>query len=177
MATEPEAGTTAPATSNSSGLNAAVASLKERFETQQQPAAILPAAAGLVAGSTTLPSETLPTSTAPSGSFVSANAPAAEKEGYSGGISLGESEAAEKALVLSLEVVQEETITGSARIDGYGEFQVQGKIYPRGVEMTLKNDQYSIRLTGTRRKSDFMRGQFSFPAVSQRGAWQVKFMR
>lgn len=85
-------------------------------------------------------------------------------------------DSSDSVLVLDLEFAGEQ-IRGSGRIDGFGAFQAQGRVYPRGFEVLLSNDEHKVRLTGSRRE-EILRGQFMFAGEgAKRGSWEVRRLR
>lgn len=96
--------------------------------------------------------------------------PSARSEIYSGKFSREVAGGAleEQALELTLSFTPTE-ITGTATIEGFGQFAVDGKIYPRGLEMNLRGPT-SIRLTGSMRDST-LRGRYNVPSEQRSGRW------
>ncbi|MCB0346841.1 MAG: protein kinase [Bdellovibrionales bacterium] len=77
----------------------------------------------------------------------------------------------QRGLTLSLRFT-DDTISGSASIDGMGNFNADGKVYPRGLEINIRGESFGIRLTGVRR-DNVMRGRYYIPAQNQRGSWEA----
>ena len=98
-----------------------------------------------------------------------------ERESYSGDFVIGGAGGERRAMILNLKV-RNKVISGTARIDGYGSFQASGQYLPRGLEISLRNQEYSIRLTGAKRDM-ILRGRFFIPSEQQQGRWQVKLFQ
>ncbi|MCB0360528.1 MAG: hypothetical protein KDD44_12855, partial [Bdellovibrionales bacterium] len=64
-------------------------------------------------------------------------------------------------------------ISGSASIEGYGDFVAGGKEYARGFELTLRNESVAVRLTGAERDGA-LRGRYSIPQERKRGTWEAE---
>ncbi len=75
------------------------------------------------------------------------------------------------AVTLNL-VVAGSNISGSASIDGVGQFSAKGSIFPRGLEIVLNNSQNAVRLTGSKR-GQALRGRFVLSPQGDRGAWSA----
>lgn len=99
--------------------------------------------------------------------------PLAPPEVFSGVIEMDSAagSAGNRGLTLSLRF-DDSSIQGSASIDGYGDFQAAGKVYPRGLEITIRNDVSGIRLTGARR-GNVLRGRYYIPSEQKRGSWEA----
>jgi serine/threonine protein kinase len=104
----------------------------------------------------------------------SAIAPAGAQELYSGTFSMSSPDgASEERRTMNLSIVfQGGEINGQATISGFDSFSVYGKVYPRGVELTLRNQEYTINLSGARHLR-LLRGRYTFPAKNTRGVWEV----
>jgi hypothetical protein len=106
------------------------------------------------------------------------NTPSAVRENYSGFFMFSATDAGPKerrSLRLELEIAGE-SISGRAYIDGFAPCVVVGKIHTRGLELELQNEQYWMRLSASRRGAAVLRGQYSLPALKQRGAWEASRM-
>ena len=101
---------------------------------------------------------------------VNIPAPAVAKSSYSGKISL--SEADQRALILNISFVRG-SISGNANVAGMGEFRVDGKELARGFEIFLYGAQGNLRLTGSKRGKNSLKGRFSFPSKSLNGSWNA----
>ena len=97
----------------------------------------------------------------------------AQGEVYSGTLTIAAGTGPEqaRALILELSIVGAQ-INGTASVAGFDRFTVSGKVLTRGIELGLRNDRYSLRLSGSRRGSMFS-GIYFFPALNQRGRWQA----
>ena len=80
-----------------------------------------------------------------------------------------------KEMTLDL-TFQGEAISGTAKISGYDDFQVTGKVLARGMEMELKNGIYWVRLTSGP-KDKKIRGLYTFPAIQKKGNWEVVMVK
>lgn len=102
---------------------------------------------------------------------VAVEQPVGVEEKYTGSwISGGGAAETKQSMTLDLTIANDE-VTGSAEINSIGSFSVSGRILPRGLELILRGDATSFRLSG-RRKGQSLRGSF-FTADGQGGSWQV----
>ena len=92
------------------------------------------------------------------------------QEKYRGKISMSGG-ATTLGMVLFLQV-QGETVSGTADIDTLGSFNVGGKIFPRGIELNLKNASNWMRLSGAKRGTS-LRGRFNSSSNASGGSWDA----
>ena len=62
-------------------------------------------------------------------------------------------------------------ISGQATASGFSPLSVTGKVYPRGIELTLSNSSVVLSLSGARHMRS-LRGRFSSNS-NMRGVWEV----
>jgi hypothetical protein len=80
----------------------------------------------------------------------------------------------EEKSVLTLEVTaQGPILRGTATIQGVGEFQVEGRVLTRGVELVLRGEPFSLRLTGVQREKT-LRGTYNIPSQKRSGPFQLQ---
>ena len=92
---------------------------------------------------------------------------------YGGSIELAaEDGASVRALNLSL-IFQGLEISGTGRIEGFGEVVVSGKELVRGYEITLRGNDIQLRLTSGK-GTTMLKGSYLVAGKPIRGAWQVK---
>jgi len=100
-------------------------------------------------------------------------------EHYTGTIFIaapGSASAEERAMTLDLNV-QGSSIAGQARVDGLGQFNVNGQIHPRGLELELNAASgEQIRLTGSKRGRS-LRGTYVLRGDSRHGRWQANLIQ
>jgi hypothetical protein len=102
--------------------------------------------------------------------------PAAVHESYSGTISIPSGTTDEnRALVLELNFTGDE-IAGTATLAGYETFSIQGKVYPRGIELNLNNSSVRLRLSGGR-SARSIRGRYVSSQSDLKGSWEVVRVR
>ncbi|HQH28128.1 MAG TPA: hypothetical protein PLP17_12075, partial [Oligoflexia bacterium] len=95
------------------------------------------------------------------------------EENYRGKLNLvGDSGLEEPREMTMALVVRGDEVEGSARIAGLGEFSARGKVYPRGIELTLAGGGYALQLSGARYARS-LRGRYSLPARNLRGVWSA----
>jgi serine/threonine-protein kinase len=77
------------------------------------------------------------------------------------------------AMILVLQI-SDAMIKGRATIAGFEPFSVTGRVFPRGLKMSLQNRTTVISLTGARRNS-VLRGTYTISksGQAQRGSWEV----
>lgn len=94
---------------------------------------------------------------------------------YSGNIELAAEDGLSiRSLSLNL-VFQGLEISGSGRIEGFGDFVASGKELVRGYEITLRGSDLQVRLTSGK-GSSMLKGSYLVAGKSIRGAWQVKLV-
>ncbi len=98
-------------------------------------------------------------------------------ESYSGVIRFTEPAGEELAVSISIQQSSDGAVSGSATITGIGDFSVEGKILPRGIELYFRNTESAARLAGTIRKGDVIRGRFSMPNEKKSGTLEAKFIK
>ncbi len=99
-------------------------------------------------------------------------------EQYSGSLVIDGDGGSRASRPMTLRLEQSgETIRGSAAIDGYGEFRIEGKLLARGyVELILQNEQHAVKLTATKRERQ-LRGRYYIDSEQKRGAWEATLLR
>jgi|GEM_PF-4394861 len=90
-------------------------------------------------------------------------------ERFSGNLIMPDSSA--RAVTLDLNF-SGDNVTGTANIKELGSFSVEGKLFPRGFELTLMSSELGLRLSGSKNGGS-LRGRFSIPAKQQRGTWEA----
>lgn len=91
-------------------------------------------------------------------------------ERYVGSIGAGK-DGKDVRLVLDLRYSGNQ-ILGYGDIEGYQRFNASGNFTPRGVEVILRNQDYKMLLSGSKREKGF-KGFFQLPAKSLRGRWEA----
>ena len=124
--------------------------------------------------STTLPAGNSLYATAVAPVTVTTQPVVVAQEAYQGFIAVGSSSATRQRLTLDL-TFEGDQIRGSANLEQLGAFQVQGKILARGLELFLRNESTSIRLTSGPRGPK-LRGTSAIPGQSDRSAWEASRM-
>ncbi len=92
----------------------------------------------------------------------------AATESFKGMVTSG---SGQKLLTLNI-TIADNKISGQASIDGLGDFQVSGDMFPRGFEMALRNSQIGIRLSGSRTGTT-LRGRYYNSTSQERGTWEA----
>lgn len=104
----------------------------------------------------------------------SSSAVSATNDSYSGFVTLPASSGEKIKHPIQLElIVGSSDIRGKAKIDELGDFEVQGRVLTRGVELTLRGSSVVIRLTGARKDSVF-RGSLVTSSEQGLGFWEVR---
>lgn len=97
------------------------------------------------------------------------------REHYVGSLDMSAQGAGTLGVVLDVEF-RETVVQGSATIDSYGTFQVQGSVNrgvtPFGFEMILQNERLGLSLTGSKR-TGFLKGRYYIPEENKRGKWEA----
>lgn len=98
--------------------------------------------------------------------------PASQHESYAGSVIL-QSEAGDESHAINLQIdVDGDNISGTATIAGFEQFQVQGQLLPRGVELHLNGPALAARLSGGRREGAF-KGRVTL-SDQRHGSWEVR---
>lgn len=67
-------------------------------------------------------------------------------------------------------------LAGSADIEGYGHFVIEGDVFERGLVFTLQNDTHWLKLTSGKPDQN-LRGRFSFPKEQKNGPFEATRLR